>query len=52
MDNFGSVVSNNINNISGCIIGAGAVAVRGITEIETYLKVSGKEDRLRKNNGK
>ena len=36
---IGSVVSNNINITSGCIIGAGAVVIRDITEAGTYVGV-------------
>ncbi len=35
----GSVVSNNINICSSCIIGAGAVVVKDITEVGTYIGV-------------
>ena len=36
---IGSVVSNNLNIISGCKIGAGAVVVKDITEAGTYVGV-------------
>lgn len=36
---IGTVVSNNVNITSGCIIGAGAVVVRDITEAGTYVGV-------------
>jgi sugar O-acyltransferase (sialic acid O-acetyltransferase NeuD family) len=36
---IGSVVSNNINICSGCIIGAGAVVVSDISESGTYVGV-------------
>ncbi|NLZ82122.1 MAG: acetyltransferase [Clostridiales bacterium] len=35
----GSIVSNNINIISGCKVGAGAVVVKDITESGTYVGV-------------
>lgn len=36
---IGSVVSNNVNITNGCIIGAGAVVVKDITEAGTYVGV-------------
>lgn len=36
---IGSVVSNNVNICSGCILGAGAVVVKDITEPGTYVGV-------------
>ncbi len=36
---IGSVVSNNVNICSGCIVGAGAVVVKDITESGTYVGV-------------
>ncbi|HAQ39741.1 MAG TPA: acetyltransferase [Clostridiales bacterium] len=36
---IGSVVSNNINICSGCIVGAGALVVKDITEPGTYVGV-------------
>lgn len=36
---IGSVVSNNINITSGCMVGAGAVVVKDITEAGTYVGV-------------
>lgn len=36
---IGSVVSNNVNIISGCKIGAGAVVVKDINEVGTYVGV-------------
>jgi len=36
---IGSVVSNNINITAGCVIGAGAVVVKDITEPGTYVGV-------------
>lgn len=35
----GSVVSNNLNITSGCKVGAGAVVVKDITEVGTYVGV-------------
>lgn len=34
---MGSTISNNVNICSGCILGAGAVAVKDITEPGTYV---------------
>jgi len=34
---IGSVISNNINITSGCMVGAGTVVVRDITEAGTYV---------------
>lgn len=34
---IGSVVSNNVNICSECIVGAGAVVIRDITESGTYV---------------
>ena len=39
----GSVISNNINICSGCIIGAGAVVVKDITEVGTYIGVPARQ---------
>lgn len=39
---IGSIVSNNINIRSGCIIGAGAVVIRDVTEVGTYVGVPAK----------
>jgi sugar O-acyltransferase (sialic acid O-acetyltransferase NeuD family) len=36
---IGSIVSNNINIIGNCIIGAGAVVVKNITEPGTYVGI-------------
>ncbi len=36
---IGSVVSNNVNICSGCIVGSGAVVVKDITEPGTYVGV-------------
>lgn len=36
---IGSVVNNNVNIIGGCIVGAGAVVVKDITEVGTYIGV-------------
>lgn len=36
---IGSIVSNNVNIFSGCIVGAGAVVVRDITETGNYVGV-------------
>lgn len=36
---IGSTVSNNVNITSGCIVGAGALVVRDITEPGTYVGV-------------
>ena len=36
---IGSVVSNNLNITSGCLIGAGAVVVRDINETGTYVGI-------------
>ena len=36
---IGSVVSNNVNIVNGCMIGAGAVVVKDITEAGTYVGV-------------
>jgi sugar O-acyltransferase (sialic acid O-acetyltransferase NeuD family) len=36
---IGSIVSNNINITSECIIGAGAVVVKDITEVGTYVGI-------------
>ncbi len=36
---IGSKVSNNVNITSGCIVGAGAVVVKNITESGTYVGV-------------
>lgn len=36
---IGSIVSNNVNITSGCKVGAGAVVVKDITEIGTYVGV-------------
>jgi len=36
---IGSTVSNNVNITSGCIVGAGALVVRDITEPGTYIGV-------------
>ncbi|WJY26420.1 acetyltransferase [Sporosarcina trichiuri] len=36
---IGSIVSNNINIISGCKVGAGAVVVNDITETGTYIGI-------------
>ena len=35
----GSIVSNNLNIISSCKVGAGAVVVKDITEAGTYIGV-------------
>lgn len=40
---IGSLVSNNINITSGCIVGAGAVVIRDITEVGTYVGVPAKK---------
>ncbi len=39
----GSVVSNNINICSSCIVGAGAVVVKDITEVGTYIGVPARQ---------
>ncbi|NQU80853.1 MAG: acetyltransferase [Bacteroidetes bacterium] len=36
---IGSIVSNNISIVSGCIIGAGAVVVEDLIEVGTYVGV-------------
>ncbi|HOV25848.1 MAG TPA: acetyltransferase [Pseudobacteroides sp.] len=36
---IGSIISNNVSICSGCILGAGAVAVKDITEPGTYVGV-------------
>lgn len=40
---IGSIVSNNVYIISGCMVGAGAVVVRDITEAGTYVGVPAKK---------
>lgn len=39
----GSVVSNNLNIISGCKVGAGAVVVKDIIEFGTYVGIPAKQ---------
>lgn len=39
---IGSVVGNNVNILSGCLIGAGAVVIRDIIELGTYVGVPAK----------
>jgi len=36
---IGSVISNNVNICSGCKVGAGAVVVKDITELGTYVGI-------------
>ena len=47
---IGSVISNNVNIINGCKVGAGAVVVKDINEIGTYTGVPAKkQNNLREN---
>jgi sugar O-acyltransferase (sialic acid O-acetyltransferase NeuD family) len=47
---IGSVISNNVNITSGCKVGAGAVVVKDITEVGTYIGTPAKkQNNLREN---